>query len=210
MICCKCKTEQSDENFVTRKDCKRGRSYICKSCTSEKRESTFVNKPRKVMTVNDSLRRLFYKFKMGEPDECWEWIAARDQDGYGLTDILGRSRRATRIIYQIVNGDIPEGIFVCHKCDHPWCVNPNHLFLGTPLDNMLDKVAKGRQFRPTWRDNPNYKLSDDDVAEMRSLLSTGKYTLLEIAERYNVSFQHVSDIKLNKKRKIKTGDMQCQ
>lgn len=87
-------------------------------------------------------------------------------------------------------GPIPSGLFVCHACDNKICVNPNHLFLGTQKDNVLDAISKGLRKYERGR---NRKFSDDDVSSMRLMAKNGsKYK--EIAERFGASLGHVNRI----------------
>lgn len=103
---------------------------------------------------------------------CWIWIGYRQAGGYGQY----RGNKAHRLAYQLLVGVVPDEMLVCHKCDNPSCVNPKHLFLGTPLDNMMDKVVKGRQSRvgssrnpPKGERNCKAKLTEDQVLRARSL-----------------------------------------
>jgi hypothetical protein len=77
-------------------------------------------------------------------DECWNWNRSKDYKGYGQLSVNGKPRRAHRISFVLTKGEIPSGMFVCHSCDNPPCINPVHLFLGTCLDNMRDCVRKKR------------------------------------------------------------------
>lgn len=102
-------------------------------------------------------------------DECWWWTGDLTKDGYGQFSAqrtTGRKLRAHRAQYELLNGRIPPGIQVRHTCDNRSCVSPNHLILGTNLDNVRDKIERGRQ--PSWfgESNPHCKISDfqrDDI-----------------------------------------------
>lgn len=76
--------------------------------------------------------------------DCILWTQAINPNGYGAKWYKGKTIGAHRYIWVINKGEIPVGMFVCHSCDNPTCVNIEHLFLGTPLDNMRDKISKGR------------------------------------------------------------------
>jgi hypothetical protein len=84
------------------------------------------------------------KVRRGGPDECWLWTASVNRKGYGQFGFNGRCRLAHRVAYQIVNGSIPNGLCVLHRCDIPACVNPAHLFVGSKSENNADMRAKGR------------------------------------------------------------------
>lgn len=73
---------------------------------------------------------------------CWEWVGSLTADGYGKFQYEGKRWRAHRLTYFLVNGQIEDGIVICHACDNPKCVNPNHLFAGTHKDNRRDYISK--------------------------------------------------------------------
>jgi hypothetical protein len=76
--------------------------------------------------------------------ECWEWNGARTSSGYGSFKFKGKRYVASRASWEIHFGQVPSGLYVCHHCDNPGCVRPDHLFIGTSSDNMLDASSKGR------------------------------------------------------------------
>lgn len=120
--------------------------------------------------------------------DCIEWSAHRSSKGYGEFYFNGHTRRAHRISWIITNGEIPEGMLVCHRCDNPPCVNPEHLFLGSPKVNMVDRVHKGHYPKNSPRiggeRNRLHKLTDASVLEAKALRPT--MTLRELASRYGV------------------------
>lgn len=84
-----------------------------------------------------------------EPNSgCWLWIGTVGRGGYGMQRVGGRTRMATHLSLELVGRSVPKGRFACHHCDVPACINPDHLFIGTQLDNIHDCMAKGRKTDP--------------------------------------------------------------
>ena len=129
---------------------------------------------------------------------CWEWQGARASNGYGRITVGSRldgTRRNLaphRLSYEQHVGPIPDGMFVCHTCDNPACVNPAHLFLGTPADNMADKVRKGRQARH--ESHGRAKLTACAVQAIREELAAGARQI-DIAAKYGIAQTQVSAVK---------------
>ena len=123
---------------------------------------------------------------------CWIWSGSKTRDGYGVLGV-GRNnqQRAHRVAYEVYYGAVPPDMLVCHKCDVPACINPLHLFLGTPRDNMLDMHAKRRKPILRGERHPMAKLMDSQVEEIKTARKAGRL-LTDIAAQYGVSFQHVS------------------
>ncbi len=128
-------------------------------------------------------------------DGCWEWLGGRTRQGYGALVVAGRAYRAHRVSWEIHNGPIPPGMFVCHHCDNPPCVNPDHLFLGTPADNVHDMDAKGRRGRgwhPRLMGELHHasKLTDAQVVAIREAVAGGE-AKRSVARRFSISHTYV-------------------
>lgn len=98
---------------------------------------------------------------------CWLWHGPLVHGGYGHFRVNRSKQYAHRFAYELYCGPIPAGLRVRHKCDNPGCVNPDHLILGTQLDNMADCIARGRFCRG--EDKPWAKLTEAQVLEIRTL-----------------------------------------
>lgn len=140
---------------------------------------------------------------------CWEWAASKNSKGYGqLGNGFGKAPlRAHRLSWELYKGEIPKGLCVCHRCDNPSCVNPEHLFLATHQDNMQDMVNKKRRLKvpDRWRSvkgaNPIVKLTDDQVRSIRQ----DTRTLSVLADVYDVDVSTISKIK-NRRRRYGVSD----
>jgi uncharacterized protein (DUF433 family) len=142
------------------------------------------------------MKRFWDKVAKAGEDECWEWNGIRNDREYGLFYDNGRYRRAHRISYRLSFGPIPEGMtYVCHKCDNPSCVNPSHLFLGTPQDNMDDKIRKGRHHHGSTFSGSI--LSEVDVESIRRRRKSGE-SYPSIAKDYPVTTGVVRDAAVGK------------
>lgn len=120
------------------------------------------------------------------PDECWPWKGGRGPGEYGSHYIHRRTFLAHRVAWAYENGEIPEGIFVCHRCDNPLCVNPAHLFLGTPIDNSRDMALKDRSAHGDR--NGLRRMSEAIVLEARNRYRCGEEGTA-LAIEYGVSMQ---------------------
>lgn len=143
----------------------------------------------------DMLKRFWGKVDITTPDECWEWTAALNRDGYGQFNCglgSGYSFKASRISWKLHFGEIPEGLNVLHRCDNRKCVNPNHLFLGTHKDNTDDKVSKSRQLKG--ESHGMARLTNLQVLLIRS----DSRPLKDIAREYGVSKGLISYIRNGK------------
>ena len=149
------------------------------------------------------------------PGSCWLWQGGKGEKGYGRFTVGGRMEVASRVSYAIHKGPIPSGMIVCHSCDTPACVNPDHLWVGRQEDNMADMDRKGRRV-PSWTYTPRptgsnvrgvfstgpkppgyvhnrSKLTPEQAVEIRSRLRNGERPA-DIAPLFGVSRQNIYNV----------------
>ena len=127
---------------------------------------------------------------------CWIWIGCTVHGGYGGMQVGRTNVNAHRVAYTEFVGPIPDGLQVCHRCDNRLCVNPAHLFLGTPKDNSQDMVRKGRAV--TGERNHWAKLTADAVQAIRRRLADGEATG-SVAADYGLSRQTIWEVRTGKR-----------
>lgn len=129
--------------------------------------------------------------KVDKSGGCWEWTAHKDRHGYGRIYKGGRQALAHRVVYELINGVIPDGLCVCHRCDNRSCVRPNHLFLGTNRENIDDMIKKGRMLKG--EQHGRAKLTNEEVFQIRNGANSG-VKQKTLARDHHVSKQLISRI----------------
>lgn len=145
------------------------------------------------MAKKSILSRLFSKSRK-MPNGCIEFTGYKAHTGYGKLRVSGKSEFAHRVSWSERFGDIPAGMFVCHKCDNRPCINPEHLFIGTRADNMADMRDKKRRMgivAVKGESHPGAKITERDVFEIRE---SGE-RLKDIAKKYGLTSKYVWAVK---------------
>lgn len=134
--------------------------------------------------------------RLDKAGDCWVWTGALYVNGYGAVRWGGKKVYTHRLAFELNSGPIPEGLFVCHRCDNPPCCNPAHLFLATPRENMVDRDAKGRH---GWARRPDAIPRGEQ--SLRSVLTLAQ---VEDARRSHAHGESVQSIATRLKRSYKT------
>lgn len=141
--------------------------------------------------------------KVEKTETCWNWTAAC-RKGYGAFKYNNKVYDTHRFSYMLANGDIPAGTAICHQCDNPLCVNPDHLFPGSIADNNRDMHSKGRhkggthwdpnrQVRTLSPEGNNVKLNENTAELIRMMHNIG-YSVQDLAEQFDVARRTVQDV----------------
>lgn len=140
-------------------------------------ENNLLKRTRKKKPIAE---RFWRRVNKSEGDGCWLWQAACHDTGYGAFD-----EAAHRMAWRLTYGPIPDNLFVLHKCDVRRCVRPDHLYLGTPRDNIRDMIQRGRALHREL--HPSAKLNWQAVNDIRKRYATGGVSAKVLAKDYGVS-----------------------
>lgn len=138
--------------------------------------------------------RFWKKVEVRTKNQCWPWLGAKERFGHGRFKLNTKSAvYAHRLSYEIENGPIPDGACVCHSCDNPSCVNPNHLWLGTRGDNNRDRATKGRSYDNRGENHNQAILNNNSVKSIRKRFLDGE-AQTALAKEYGVSIAAINMI----------------
>jgi len=177
--------------------------HACKVCGTyfhpwAGRESTNMTCSRKCNGVNSKAANSHgpndFETYVDKTDGCWTWVGPLNWAGYGVFCIGGTRHKAHRFAYERVHGEIPTGVFICHRCDNPRCVRVDHLWAGSHADNMADMRMKGRAHKSPSRHSESHPLAKLTQEKARKIRCDQR-AAWRIADEYGVSKSLVWGIK---------------
>ena len=154
---------------------------------------------RPKLTLIQLAKNLMSRIERTE-DDCWRWTKTIGTTGYGFSYLHGRPIKTHRLSYLLFRGPLIPGMFICHKCDNKWCVNPGHLYQGTVKDNVRDAQARGQM--KIAKPKPGYamgekhccaKLNNESAKKIIELRRSG-FQYKEIAKELGVHLVTVADV----------------
>lgn len=164
---------------------------------------------RQARSITCVLPQLHYRLysRTTQQGECLVWTGRRTYNGYGTICYSGRRLRCHRLSWTLAYGEIPDGLFVLHSCDNPPCIRPEHLFLGTAIDNVTDMMQKGRQARgdkhrsrthpetlSRGEANGRAKLKTKQAVAIKTAYAQGEATYNQLARLHGITYNCVWDI----------------
>lgn len=150
ITCLMCNKEKLVDNYYATRT-----KYCSVDCERKSRSNS----------IKENKEKNFLKKIQKLESGCWQWTATKDKDGYGKMLIEGKYYRAHRISYELYKGEIDEGLWVLHTCDLTGCVNPDHLYLGTNIENVRDRESRGRGLTGRKLDKTKYKRGDQHYSK---------------------------------------------
>lgn len=185
----------------------------CKKCRSKSVQKFYTGNPKRNAYIKDYVRKIgrvkqhpcegckklcYKKYAqafcsdkcrfmsyVNKQDECWLWIGTKNRSDYGKLSFKGnKTAIASRVAYELFKGPIEPNKYICHTCDIPSCVNPDHLWIGTHIENTIDMIQKGRQ---------HSKLKIKDIFHIRDLWQQG-YSNQKLMELFQVTSGTISSI----------------
>lgn len=144
----------------------------------------------KCQKLMDYLYDRFVDLSLVNDAGCWVATIGLNEKGRPRHKVGSKVFYVSNLMYVISNGELPNGLLVCHTCDNPSCINPEHLWLGTPLENMEDMKRKGRSPDQSGSNNGNARLTAGDISNVRKLLNSG-CSLGSVSKVTNISKSHV-------------------
>lgn len=160
-----------------------------KSCGCLKSEKNSIRMKEMRLKQSGSIEDRFFSRFVKTDSGCWQWTAHADKNGYGILPGDKGAIRAHRLSYELHKGEIPKKMMVCHTCDNPGCVNPDHLFIGTAKDNAQDALKKGRHY--IGEKNGRSKLTREQVNFILNCKLNGQ----QLAEKFGVTRATINRIR---------------
>lgn len=181
-----------------------GAEFSAYACPSRSEFGTCCSRKCQYASMRIPMETAFWS-KVKKTKGCWLWLSSTAPFGHGMfthRSMVPRTQRAHRVAWELTRGPIPKSLLVCHHCDVPACVNPDHLFIGTMKNNAMDAASKGRLAQQ--KDRAKYvtanrnksKLTAEDVAAIRRDL--GPRNGAQIGRKYGVSKAVISMIRTGK------------